>query len=82
MKELFFYYRSECHLCDEMLDLLEIFKKEYSFALKMCNIEENDEWHKKYFLEVPVLRYNQNELFGKDMDFITVEKFVKESLLS
>jgi len=77
LKEINFYYREQCQLCDEALDILSILKNLYTFQIKMCNINLNEEWFERYHLEIPVLEAGNRRLLGNEISFQQIESYIK-----
>ncbi len=47
--------RPGCHLCDEMAVLLDEILPTYGLAYETCNVDENEEWQRRFSEVVPVL---------------------------
>ena len=56
------YVRYGCHLCDEMLQHLNVLASEYDFDLVAIDINGKDELEKQYGDKIPVLVYRQQEV--------------------
>ena len=47
--------RSECHLCDQMAALLDEVLLAYGLAYESLDVDENEEWRRRFGEVVPVL---------------------------
>ena len=47
--------RSGCHLCDEMAVLLDEVLPAYGLAYESLDVDENEEWRRRFGEVVPVL---------------------------
>ena len=55
MKKVAFYSRPDCPLCEEGLLTLKLVQEDVPFDIEVRNIEEDDMWHEKYMLMIPVV---------------------------
>ena len=58
MIEVTIYSRSNCHLCDVALGVLEEFCQEFNFQIVKILIDESPELEEKYGEQVPVILIN------------------------
>ena len=58
MIEVSIYSRSNCHLCDVALGVLEEFRQEFNFQIVKILIDESPELEEKYGEQVPVILIN------------------------
>jgi len=58
MIEVTIYSRSNCHLCEVALDVLEEMRGELDFQITKILIDENPEFEEKYGEQVPVILIN------------------------
>jgi glutaredoxin len=58
MIEVSIYSRSNCHLCEVALGVLEEMRKELDFQITKILIDGNAELEKKYGEQVPVILIN------------------------
>jgi glutaredoxin len=58
MIEVTIYSRSNCHLCDVALGVLEEFRQEFNFQIKKILIDNSSELEEKYGEQVPVILIN------------------------
>jgi thiol-disulfide isomerase/thioredoxin len=56
------YSRPECHLCDDMLDALKEWQKQFKFEVKVFNIDDNQELTTRYAARIPLLAINDTEI--------------------
>ena len=68
MIEVTIYSRSNCHLCDVALGVLEEFRQEFNFQIVKILIDESPELEEKYGEQVPVILIN-----NQPHDFFRVE---------
>ncbi len=62
------YSRYGCHLCDEMLEHLNVFANEYDFELTVIDITGKDDLERQYGNKVPVLVCQQQEVCHYHLD--------------
>jgi len=58
MIEVTIYSRSNCHLCDVALGVLEEFRQEFNFQIVKILIDESPELEENYGEQVPVILIN------------------------
>jgi glutaredoxin len=68
MIEVSIYSRSNCHLCEVALGVLEGLQKETDFLISKILIDGNPELEEKYGEQVPVILIN-----GNPHDFFRVD---------
>ncbi|MBI2766298.1 MAG: glutaredoxin family protein [Chloroflexi bacterium] len=49
------YGRPGCHLCDAAEEQLRKLARELHFALELIDIEQDDELHRRFMFEIPVV---------------------------
>lgn len=63
---LYFYYKEDCHLCEQMQIGLGAYLTELDIVDKVnvinCDIEDDARWFKRYREYVPVLVFNNEEV--------------------
>ena len=57
MIEVKLYTREDCHLCDEVREIIQSFEGDIPLTLKEIDIDQNDDLIKKFGLEIPVIRW-------------------------
>ncbi|MCY3769115.1 MAG: glutaredoxin family protein [Gammaproteobacteria bacterium] len=64
--EILFYYREDCHLCENMRRDLEVFRRQHQAAcptvVTMRDIEDDARWLERYHEYVPVLVVDGEEV--------------------
>ena len=70
MKELTFYTRAGCHLCDEALEDLRQVQQELPFALRVVDLarEASAEKRQLYTNEVPVMELDGRKVMKYRLD--------------
>lgn len=58
MIEVSIYSRSNCHLCEVALGILEELRNEFDFQITKILIDKNPELEEKYGEQVPVILIN------------------------
>ena len=77
--KLKFYYRQECHLCEDMLELIRNYISEYQIELKMIDIDSDSKACEKYTLLIPVLTdHLDQEICHYFFDKIRFEQFLNK----
>jgi glutaredoxin len=72
------YSKSDCHLCDDALEILTRLQAELGFELIERDITLDDELHRAYFERIPVVELDGEEL----CEYFVVESLVRERLES
>jgi thiol-disulfide isomerase/thioredoxin len=57
------YTRQGCHLCEDMLQMLEKSQKEYGFLLNIVDIDTDEFLQRRYGEWIPMLMAGEQELF-------------------
>ena len=70
MKNVIFYTRKNCLLCEEALELMETIKKLYPFELVVKDIYEEEIYLEKYHLMIPVVEIDEHVLYESLCDLI------------
>jgi glutaredoxin len=52
-----------CHLCEQAIDVLLSLKSSHSFDFSISCIEDDSNLFDKYWIKVPVVRLNGNDVF-------------------
>jgi glutaredoxin len=63
MTEVVLYGRPGCCLCDEARATIEVVRDRIPFALRECNIEEDEQLHRAYLERIPVVTIDGTEAF-------------------
>ncbi|MEK4028063.1 MULTISPECIES: glutaredoxin family protein [Bacillaceae] len=72
MKEVCFYTRPQCRLCEEAKRTLELVREETPFHVREINIDESDELTEKYGLMIPVIELDGEIVQFGDVDYPTI----------
>lgn len=67
-----FYSRPNCPLCEEGLTLLKLVQEDAKFEIIIKNIEEDDELHEKYMLQIPVVEKDGKVIQYGVLDYVTL----------
>ncbi|TGB02295.1 glutaredoxin family protein [Halobacillus salinus] len=73
MNHVTIFLKNNCPLCDEVKSLLDLFMKDYAIVMEEIDIEKDEKLLEKYFLEVPVIRINGEELDYRSIDYFSIE---------
>jgi thioredoxin-like negative regulator of GroEL len=68
LKELVVFGRPGCHLCEEVVDLLEPLCKARGARLKVADVDLRPEWRERFGLRIPVICAGERELSGYPPD--------------
>lgn len=79
MKEVYFYTRPQCSLCEEAKLVLELVQEEMPFLIHEVNIDENDELTEKYGLMIPVIELDGEIVQFGCVDYPTVKLKLDEA---
>ncbi|MFN6960913.1 MAG: glutaredoxin family protein [Rhodocyclaceae bacterium] len=56
------YGRPGCHLCEDMLAVLEDLRGELGFSIEVRDVDADPAWRARYGLRVPVLAAGDEEI--------------------
>ncbi|SDX99064.1 MULTISPECIES: glutaredoxin family protein [Salimicrobium] len=76
MNEITLFSRNNCPLCEEVKVWIDLLAYDYSFEFREKDIEEDDDLHEKYALQIPVVHVNGEELIFPQLS----ENAVRERL--
>jgi hypothetical protein len=51
------YSREGCHLCEDLIEHLEVLAGEHRFRYEIRDIDSNPQWRTEYHTRVPVIEY-------------------------
>ena len=68
------YSRSGCHLCEEMIEHLNVLKHEHMFDFEIIEITGDNTLETQYGVKVPVLMFNDREVCHY---FLDVERLIE-----
>lgn len=72
LKKVTFYSRSDCPLCEEGLLTLKLVQEDVPFEIEVRDIEEDDMWHEKYMLMIPVVEEHEKIIQYGQLDYVTL----------
>ncbi|MFJ7827623.1 glutaredoxin family protein [Psychrobacillus sp. NPDC096623] len=67
-----FYTRPGCHLCDDARLMLKLVREDVEFEINEINIEEDDAFHEKYMLMIPVIELEDKIIQYGQVDYATI----------
>ncbi|PYZ95799.1 glutaredoxin [Alteribacter lacisalsi] len=74
-RNLTFYTKKDCPLCEEGLVLLEMLKDEYSFEINEVDIYKDDVLLEKYQIRIPVVEAENGAVVDEGrLSLYTLEK--------
>ena len=73
------YVKYGCHLCDDMLEHLNLLKTEVDFEVEQIDIVSDPELEAQYGLKVPVLVSNDVEICHYHLDVAQFRKLLQQS---
>jgi len=73
-KELVVYVRSECHLCEDMVDQLHELQAEHTFEMELRDVDSRPDWLNTYGEKVPVLLAEDVEVCRYFLDLQAVRQ--------
>ncbi len=80
MKLVRFYYRQGCHLCEDMWQLLQEFRKEHPFELMEIDIDQKPNLAEKYGPLIPVLESEPgSRICHYYLDPVALEEYLQSS---
>ncbi len=78
MKELIFYTRSRCGLCEEAKLTINLLRDDFPFKLVERDIDESDELTERFGLMIPVVEMDGEILQYGQIDYFTLSKRLHE----
>ena len=75
--QLIFYTRERCHLCNEALQILERYQKQYGFTLETKNVDESAEWTNAFGNWVPVVEINGKVRFKGHVNEVLLRRVLE-----
>lgn len=73
-----FYSRPNCTLCEEGMSLLKLVQEEKGFTIEVVNIEEDDELHERYMMQIPVVIQNGKIIQSGLLDYFTLYEEIQD----
>lgn len=80
VKEIMFYTRKSCPLCDEAKRMLGLLQEDFSLSITEVDIESDVEIHEKYMLMIPVITYKNKILQYGNVDYATLYEALDENV--
>lgn len=68
MSTITVFSHTDCHLCDNALEVLRAIGGEYDFHLEVVDVRTDDALHRAYFERVPVVALDGEELCELTVD--------------
>ncbi|MGG1630335.1 glutaredoxin family protein [Rossellomorea sp. NRS-1567] len=78
MKQVLFYTRNQCGLCEDAKITLKLIQDELGFEIIEIDIEETDELTERFGLMIPVLELDGEILQYGQIDYFTLSKRLHE----
>lgn len=75
-QNLTIYGRSQCHLCQNMLDELEDIRSENNFTYEYIEIDSNSELEDRFGQKVPVLMAEEREICHYVLDIHALKGYI------
>lgn len=79
MKQVIFYTKEICSLCEEAEALLYMFQNDFPFEIETRDIYTNDDWLEEYQLLIPVIEINGQQINCEEMSFDALEQLLKDN---
>lgn len=77
LQKVIFYTKEQCLLCDEAYSLLELLAYEYPIEIESIDIYTDDQLLEKYHVDIPVVKINERELVGAQLDLEQLEAVIR-----
>ncbi|QHS23234.1 glutaredoxin family protein [Virgibacillus sp. MSP4-1] len=77
---IIFYTKENCPLCEEARSLLMLLQTEYEFHIEEKDIYEDDRLLEKYQISIPVIRVDEEEIDGSQMNLQQIRKVFDKKL--
>jgi glutaredoxin len=76
--QLTLYSRENCHLCEDMLDALEIYQEELGYCLTVYDIDDDEALVAKYNEHVPLVLLDEQEVMRYFFELATLKTALAE----
>ena len=74
------YGRDGCHLCEDAEAALRALSPGLGFDIELVDIEADDELHRRYLFEIPVIAMGERELLRAPFSRQTLADVLSEAL--
>ncbi|MBU9722225.1 glutaredoxin family protein [Bacillus alkalicola] len=72
--KLYFYTKEGCPLCDKGLEILKMFKEDFSIEIVERDIYTNDAWLEEYQIRIPVVEDEKGNVLDEGiLSFSTLD---------
>lgn len=78
MKQVLFYTRNQCGLCQDAKITLKLLQDELGFEIKEIDIDESDDLTERFGLMIPVVEMDGEILQYGQIDYFTLSKRLHE----
>lgn len=78
MKQIIFYTKENCPLCDDVYALLKLFQNYYHFDLIERDIYSNDDWLEEFQLLIPVVELGDRLIDCEEINYDVLEEAIKD----
>lgn len=78
MKQVLFYTRNQCGLCQDAKITLKLLEDELGFEIKEIDIDESDDLTERFGLMIPVVEMEGKILQYGQIDYFTLSKRLHE----
>ncbi|TYS89206.1 glutaredoxin family protein [Rossellomorea aquimaris] len=78
MKQVLFYTRNQCGLCQDAKITLKLLEDELGFEIKEIDIDESDDLTERFGLMIPVVEMEGEILQYGQIDYFTLSKRLHE----
>ncbi|NNF67332.1 MAG: glutaredoxin family protein [Gammaproteobacteria bacterium] len=75
-RRLSLLHRRGCHLCDEMLEALELACKGQDIQIEMVDIDEDPALVAQYGVDIPVLLAGEQEICRHRLDYSRLRRWI------
>ncbi|MFC4557464.1 glutaredoxin family protein [Virgibacillus kekensis] len=79
MRDVIFYTKENCSLCDDAESLLDILKSDYPMEIEERDIYTNDEWLEEYQLLIPVVQIGDVTIDCEEMSYEALEEALRNA---
>lgn len=80
-QEVKFYYRNGCHLCEEMVAIVNRSWPHLMDNMVWCDVDEKESWKEIYGLKVPVLVCDDEEVCHFQLDEAQARKYFGDPVI-
>lgn len=77
-----FYGRSNCRLCEEGMNMMQLVQQDVHFEYQTVDIEQDEDLHERFMMMIPVLEKDGQIVQYGVLDYETIYEIVQPTVSS